>query len=296
MAQMISVAANSIWIVKFGFIITGGEPRDQVELARAAEAAGWDGVFTWDGIHVGDQIETYDPWTLMGAMALATERVRLGAYVSPLSRRRPWKVARETATLDRLSNGRLVLPVGLGAVDDRGITGFGEATDRRTRAERLDEALEILTGLWSGKPFGYAGRHYQFEPVAFRPTPVQRPRIPIWVVGAWPSERSMSRVLRYDGLLPYWLPKTSGLARPETPAQLNEMRDWIAARRSLAGFDIVMEGTTSAADASAAAATVEPWAEAGATWWIESDWSNWDVGAMRRRIGAGPPTMRIGAP
>src|ERR1700693_2689469 len=145
MAHMFSVAVTSIWIVKFGFIITGGEPRDQVELARAAEAAGWDGVFTWDGIHVGDEIETYDPWTLMGAMALATERVRLGAYVSPLSRRRPWKVARETTTLDRLSNGRLVLPVGLGAIDDRGITGFGEAKDRRTRAERLDEALEILT-------------------------------------------------------------------------------------------------------------------------------------------------------
>jgi alkanesulfonate monooxygenase SsuD/methylene tetrahydromethanopterin reductase-like flavin-dependent oxidoreductase (luciferase family) len=275
--------------VKFGFIITGGEPREQVELARAVEAAGWDGVFTWDGIHVGDDIETYDPWTLMGAMALATERVRLGAIVSPLSRRRPWKVARETTTVDRLSNGRLVLPVGLGAIGDRGITGFGEAADRRTRAERLDEALEILTGLWSGEPFGYAGRHYQFEPIVFRPTPVQRPRIPIWVVGAWPSERSMRRVLRYDGLLPYWLPSTSGLARPDTPAQLAEMRDWIAARRSLDGFEIVMDGTTSATDAASAAAGVQPWAEAGVTWWIESDWSSWDPASMRRRIEAGPP-------
>ena len=278
--------------MRFGFIITGGEPREQVELARAAERAGWDGVFTWDGIHVGDDVDTYDPWVLLGAMALATERVRLGAIVSPLSRRRPWKVARETTTVDRLSNGRLVLPVGLGAVDDRGITGFGEAPDRRTRAERLDEALEILTGLWSGEPFGYAGRHYRFEPLAFRPTPVQRPRIPIWVVGAWPSERSMRRVLRYDGLLPYWLAKTSGLARPEGPAQLAEMRDWIGARRSLAGFDIVMDGTTSATDAASAAAVVQPWAEAGATWWIESDWSNFDPTAMRCRIEAGPPVVQ----
>jgi len=276
--------------MKFGFIITGGEAREQVELARAAEAAGWDAVFTWDGIHVGDEVETYDPWALMGAMALATERVRPGAIISPLSRRRPWKVARETTTVDRLSNGRLVLPVGLGAMDDRGITGLGEAPDRRTRAERLDEALEILIGLWSGEPFGYSGRHYQFEPMAFRPTPVQRPRIPIWVVGAWPSQRSMSRVLRYDGLLPYWLPKTTGLARPATPAQLTEMRDWIAARRNLDGFEITMEGSTSATDASSAAAVVQPWAEAGATWWIESDWDNLEVEPMRRRIEAGPPS------
>jgi len=275
--------------VKFGFIITGGEALEQVELARAAEAAGWDGVFTWDGIHVGDEIETYDPWALMGAMALATERVRLGAIISPLSRRRPWKVARETTTVDRLSNGRLLLPVGLGALTDRGITSVGEPVERRTRAELLDEALEILIGLWSGESFGYAGRHYRFEPMAFRPTPVQRPRIPIWVVGAWPSERSMSRVLRYDGLMPYWLATKSGLARPETPAQLAEMRDWVAERRSLDGFDIVMEGSSSATDAEAAAAAVRPWADAGATWWIESDWANFEVGPMRRRVEAGPP-------
>jgi len=275
--------------MKYGFIITGGEAREQVELARAAEAAEWDGVFTWDGIHVGDDLETYDPWALMGAMAMATERVSLGAMLTPPSRRRPWKLARETTTVDRLSNGRLILPVGLGAVDDRGVTALGGAADRKSRAERLDEGLEILVGLWSGEPFGYEGRHYRFEPMAFRPTPVQRPRIPIWVVGAWPSERSMSRVLRYDGLLPYWLAQTTGLARPQEPNQLAEMRDWIGARRSLEGFDIIMEGATSADDAASAAAAVKPWADAGATWWIESDWSNWDPAVMRRRIEAGPP-------
>jgi alkanesulfonate monooxygenase SsuD/methylene tetrahydromethanopterin reductase-like flavin-dependent oxidoreductase (luciferase family) len=275
--------------VKYGFIITGGEAREQVELARAAEAADWDGVFTWDGVHVADDIETYDPWALMGAMAMATERVRLGAMLTPPSRRRPWNLARQTTTVDRLSGGRLILPVGLGAMDDRGVVALGEEADRKARAERLDEALEILIGLWSGEPFGYQGKHYQFEPMAFHPTPMQRPRIPIWVVGAWPSERSMSRVLRYDGLLPYWLAQKTGLARPQEPEQLAEMRNWIGARRSLEGFDIIMEGTTSADDTSAAAAEVQPWAEAGATWWIESDWSNWDVSVMRRRIEAGPP-------
>ena len=277
--------------MRFGFIVTGGGAREQVELARAAEAAGWDGVFTWDGIHVGDDVETYDPWALMSAMAMATERVRLGAILSPLSRRRPWKVARETTTVDRLSNGRLVLPVGLGALDDHGITGFGEAATRRERAERLDEALEILVGLWSGERFGYHGRHDQFEPMAFRPTPVQRPRIPIWVVGAWPSERSMHRVLRYDGWMPYWLSKRGGeeLARPGPAGAAGGSRDWIAGRRSLEGFEIVMEGIDPADDPAAASATARSWADAGATWWIESNWESFDVAAMRRRIEAGPP-------
>jgi alkanesulfonate monooxygenase SsuD/methylene tetrahydromethanopterin reductase-like flavin-dependent oxidoreductase (luciferase family) len=228
---------------------------------------------------------------------MATERVRLGAILTPPSRRRPWNLARQATTVDRLSGGRLILPVGLGAADDRGVVTLGEEADRKTRAERMDEALEILIGLWSGEPFGYQRKHYQFEPMAFRPTPVQQPRIPIWVVGAWPSERSMSRVLRYDGLLPYWLPErgTEGLARPQEPEQLAEMRDWIGARRSLEGFDIIMEGTTSADDAAAAVAEVKPWADAGATWWIESDWSNWDVGVMRRRIEAGPPRVEATA-
>jgi hypothetical protein len=146
--------------------------------------------------------------------------------------------------------------------------------------------------LWSGEPFGFEGRHYAFDPMAFRPTPIQRPRIPIWVVGAWPSEQSMARVLRYDGWLPYWLPKkraTEGLARPDDPSQLREVRDWIAARRSLDGFDIVMEGATPADDPAAARGTVQAWADAGATWWIESDWNTFDLGAQHRRIGAGPP-------
>jgi alkanesulfonate monooxygenase SsuD/methylene tetrahydromethanopterin reductase-like flavin-dependent oxidoreductase (luciferase family) len=281
--------------MRYGVIITGGEALEQVALAREAEAAGWDGVFTWDGIHVSNDIETFDPWALLGAMATATTRVTLGAIISPLSRRRPWKVARETTTIDRLSNGRLVLPVGLGAVDDRGISGIRrppEAASKRERAERLDETLAILEGLWSGEPFGFEGRHYAFDPMAFRPTPIQRPRIPIWVVGAWPSERSMARVLRYDGWLPYWLPKkhaTEGLARPDDPSQLREVRDWIAARRSLDGFDIVMEGATPADDPAAARGTVQAWADAGATWWIESDWNTFDLGAQHRRIGAGPP-------
>lgn len=270
--------------MKYGVIITGGPVAEQIELARTAEVTGWDGVFTWDGIHLGDAFEVHDPWVLMGAFAMATERVRIGAIIQPLARRRPWKVAREAVTLDHVSNGRFVLCVGLGAMDDSGWGRVGEATDRRVRAERLDETLQILTGLWSGEPFGFTGEHYRFEPMAFRPGPIQQPRIPIWVVGVWPSDRSMGRAARYDGLLPNVV--GGGELTPELVA---EMRGWIGERRSLDGFEIVVEGKSSAADASAAAAEARRWADAGATWWIESDWETFDPAEARRRIAAGPP-------
>jgi alkanesulfonate monooxygenase SsuD/methylene tetrahydromethanopterin reductase-like flavin-dependent oxidoreductase (luciferase family) len=165
----------------------------------------------------------------------------------------------------------------------------GEETDRRIRAERLDETLQILTGLWTGEPFGFAGTHYRFEPMAFRPTPVQRPRIPIWVVGSWGSERSMSRAIRYDGLLPH-----AGDAGEFGPSLIAEMREWTAERRSIDDFDIVVEGTTQADDPVTAASEVRRWADAGATWWIESDWETLDPAAARRRIDAGPPDGRTG--
>jgi alkanesulfonate monooxygenase SsuD/methylene tetrahydromethanopterin reductase-like flavin-dependent oxidoreductase (luciferase family) len=277
---------GSIGQVKYGTIITGGPIHEQVALAQAAEKAGWDGVFTWDGIHLGDDVAVFDPWVLMAGFAVATRRVVLGAILMPLARRRPWKVAREAVTLDHLSNGRLVLPVGLGALEDSGFGRVGEPTEPRVRAERLDETLEILEGLWAGEPFGYHGKHYRFEPMAFTPTPIQRPRIPIWVVGAWPSERSMSRTLRYDGVMPYVLP---GSGIHSGPAAIVDMRAWIAERRSLDGFDIVVDGTTSAEDRAAAAEAVRPWREAGATWWIEADWTTFDPARARRRIEAGPP-------
>src|SRR6476661_751323 len=154
--------------MQFGFIATAGDPRTVADLAAEAEAAGWDGVFYYDAIAIGDA-EMYDPWVVMAAMAMRTERVRLGAIVTPPSRRRPWKLARETMTLDRLSNGRLVVPVGLGALDDGAFGNVGEPTDNRIRAELLDESLEIVEGLWTGEPFGFQGRHYRFAPMTFRP-------------------------------------------------------------------------------------------------------------------------------
>jgi len=273
--------------VRYGFIVTKGGPRTVAELAREAEEAGWDGVFYWDGIHVGEGWEIYDPWVVMAAMAMTTERVRIGAVLTPPARRRPWKLARETVTLDHLSGGRLVLPVGLGALDDGGFSKVGEPTDRKVRAGRLDESLEILTGLWSGEPFSYEGEHYEMEEMTFLPRPVQSPRIPIWVVGAWPSERSMRRALRYDGIL------AATVRGGVTPEDVRAMREYVEKNRgSDAAFDIVWEGVTPGDDPGRAASIVRPFAEAGITWWMESMWSppN-EPDDLRARIRQGPPSV-----
>ena len=277
--------------MKYGFIIPGGDIHTVADLAAEAEAAGWDAAFYWDGINIQD-MPMYDPWVTMAAMALRTQRVRLGAIVSPLSRRRPWKLARETVSLDHLSGGRLIVPVGLGALDDGGFGKVGEPTDRKTRAELLDESLAILTGLWSGEPFQYDGKHYHLDTMTFLPKPVQSPRIPIWVVAMWPSERSMQRALRYDGLLPN-ARGADGAPRDVTPDDIREMAAYVAERRNQSTpFDIVMEGETPGDDPAQAAAIVRPFAEAGATWWNESRWGAMsDVELVRTRIQQGPPRI-----
>jgi alkanesulfonate monooxygenase SsuD/methylene tetrahydromethanopterin reductase-like flavin-dependent oxidoreductase (luciferase family) len=268
--------------IKCGIILTAGDPRTLAKLAALAEERGWDGVFTWDGIAI-EAMEAYDPWVVMAAMAMRTERVRLGAIVTPPSRRRPWKLAKETMTLDRLSNGRLILPVGLGALDDAAFGNVGEPVDARTRAELLDESLAILEGLWSGQPFAFTGRHYKFGEMTFQPTPVQQPRIPIWVVGAWPHERSMQRTLRWDGVYA----QAEGADGIRAVADWAE-RQWPAPTRDRP-WDIVAEGRTPADDAAGAASIVAEYMAAGATWWIESDWDAMSVDAVKARIEAGPP-------
>jgi len=164
-------------------------------------------------------------------------------------------------------------------------------TDRRTRAELLDEGLDIITGLWHGQPFSYDGKHYHIKETNFPPPPppIQTPRIPIWVVGAWPRIRSMRRVIRWDGLLPNKL-NAGGSHGTVTPEDLTAMSEWIATNReSDTPFDIVMEGTTPGDQPEKAASMVQPWREAGATWWLEADWSTAEREAIRARIRSGPP-------
>lgn len=274
--------------MRYGFLIPAGGPREVAELAHEVEESGWDGAFYWDGISIGE-MDTYDPWVVMAAMAMRTERVRIGAMLTPPARRRPWKLARETTTLDHLSGGRLVLPVGLGAVDDGGFSKVGEPVDRKTRAQKLDESLEILTGLWSGEPFSYEGEQYRLEEMTFLPRPVQSPRVPIWVVGAWPSEKSMGRALRYDGVLAATVGGGAG-SPGVTPEVIREIKSYVEKAGRAGTFDIVWEGQTPGEDSETAASMVRPYAQAGATWWIEAPWTPPNAPEdLRRRIRQGPP-------
>lgn len=286
--------------MQYGGVFPAVEAAVLGDLAVEAETAGWDGVFVWD------LVWGVDPWISLAVVALRTSRVRFGTMLTPLSRRRPWKVASEVATLDRLSGGRAILPVGLGAVaeDDSEHDWFrqvGEVKDRRTRAQLLDESLDILDGLWRGGPFSYSGKHYTLREVEFSPLPVQRPRVPIWVVGAWGRERSMRRVLRYDGVMPLRMPPGEPF-REMTPEDVREMAGYIAGGRAsgtpgMPGtpFDIVIEGETPGDDPQHAAAHVRPFAEAGATWWLESVWAGPEtrggVEGMRERLRQGPPRV-----
>jgi len=170
--------------MRYGFIIpdmADATTNGIIELASEAEAAGWDAIFFWDGDW------GYSPWITLAAMAVHTEHIRLGTILHPLAWRRPWLFARETASLDQLSNGRLIVSIGLGAVNEqdfaRGRTGFGEPVERSLRAQLLDEGLEVVNRLWSGQAVTFHGQHYQLEDFRMRPTPIQSPRIPIWAVG-----------------------------------------------------------------------------------------------------------------
>jgi hypothetical protein len=277
--------------MQYGFILSDGDISTLLEMAAEAEQAGWDGVFYWDGIFIEGRELMYDPWVVLAAIALRTTRVRIGAILTPLSRRRPWKLARETVSVDHLSHGRLVVPVGLGALDDGGFARVGDVTDRKTRAELLDEGLEILTGLWSGRPFSFQGKHYHLEEMTFTPPPLQRPRIPIWVVGAWPREKSMQRVLRYDGLMPNKL-NPDGSHAEVTPDDIRAMKAYIDQHRTLSTpFAIICEGETPGDDLARAAAQVRPYAEAGGTWWMEARWQARSIDEIRTRITQGPPRI-----
>jgi hypothetical protein len=271
-------------IMKYGFVMPGGDARTAADFAQEVEAAGWDGFFVWEPVW------GVDAWIMLTAAAMRTEKIRLGTMVTPVSRMRPWKLASETATLDNLSGGRVILSVGLGAIDS-GFAAFGEETDRKKRAELLDEGLDILTGLWRGQPFTYEGKHYRIKETRFfpPPPPVQKPRIPIWVVGAWPRMKSMRRVLRYDGLLPNKI-NEKGQIVEFSPDDLREMKAYIDQNRTeTTPFDFVVEGTTP--DPQHAAEKIRPWADAGATWWIESMWEAPNQDAVLARIKQGPPRI-----
>ncbi|WP_350349551.1 LLM class flavin-dependent oxidoreductase [Agromyces sp. G08B096] len=286
--------------MEYGLIYTGTDPDLAVEFAALAERHGWDGFFVWEGIWATD------PWATLAAAAMVTERIRLGTMLTPVPRRRPWELAGQTMTVDRLSKGRVILSAGLGVPEsvEQRFWIFESDPGRRERAELLDESLDLLEHLWRAEPFEYDGAHYRAQRTdEMLPLPtIQQPRIPTWVVGVWPRPKSMRRVARADGWIPNYAPPGTEItaeAPGYTPEVAAEAIAWIRREREAAGlgdrpFAITQEGTTSATDAEAAAATVRPWAEAGVTWWLESDWSippERIEAVTRERIEAGPPRL-----
>src|SRR5271167_3108124 len=207
------------------------------DLAVKAEARGWDGCFLWDVLCPSDAEwsgPAVDSWVALGVIATRTKRIRLGTMVTPMSRRRPWKLARETLTIDQLSRGRLVLGVGLGDPSDLA----GETLDARIRAEMLDEGLEILQRLWTGQSVTHSGKHYQFDSPGFLPSAFQTPRIPIWVGGSWPRRQPLRRAVQWDGYFP--AASDASLA----PSTYREIADEIKTLRgNTLPFDLVV-GTT----------------------------------------------------
>ena len=269
------------------------DPRRLVELAREAEAAGWDGFFVCDHLTAswdGRPQPIADPWIALSAIALATERVLIGPMVAALPRRRPWQLASETVTLDHLSGGRLVLGVGLGTLDSQNFAPFDEEPDLAARGRMLDESLEVLTGLWRGQPLTHEGERYHVRAATFLPTPHGRARPPIWVAGSWPHRRPFRRAARWDGVFVDVEGVDWMRDQMMSPADLRAAVDYTLAHRSSAEpFEVVIGGH-SPANRAEAADRLAPYVEAGLTWWVEGVHPAFgSVEELRARVRQGPP-------
>jgi alkanesulfonate monooxygenase SsuD/methylene tetrahydromethanopterin reductase-like flavin-dependent oxidoreductase (luciferase family) len=246
---------HAIDVAPFGEL---ADPRVLAELAIAAEEHGWDGFFVWDHVLYRAPVRAVaDPWVALAAVACATSTLRIGPLITPMSRRRVHKVARETVTLDLLSSGRLTFGVGLGSARNGELEPFGEVADPRERARLLDQGLSDLVRYWAGE---------------FQPVPLQQPRIPVWVAAEWPHRRPVQRALRWEGLFPTGLPGPAALA--ELVGEVQESRP--------AGdpFDVIV-GIPPGDD-------VEPWARAGATWTVTDFGMQPPRAQVRAVIDAGP--------
>lgn len=278
-------------------------PRVMAERAKDAEAAGWDGFFLWDHLLFGTT-PVVDPWIALAAISMKTERIRLGTVVTPLPRRRPSKLIRETVSIDHLSGGRLTLGVGIG-------NGpweweyLGEEPNQRVRGDMLDEFLDVLESAWSGQPFRHEGEHYTIMgdlpegKAQFLPAPLQQPRIPIWVGGIWPNKRPFRRSARFDGVVP--MKAGLDLGEMMTPSDLEEIVEYVKSyRTSDAPFDVVISGHTDGENLDEDSAKVRSYEEVGATWWLETidaysfGWrweGDWPIETMNERIVRGPPNI-----
>lgn len=272
--------------MKFGIdICTLGEdrsdPRVAVELAVLAEDAGWDAVFVWDHLAFAWGVPSADAWVTLAAIAQATQRIRIGTAVAVLPRHRPASLAATIASLDLVSDGRFVLGAGLGGVDVE-FSAFGDPADSRVRAARLDESLDVMTALWSGKAVHHHGEHYAVDGVTLAPTPLQRPRVPVWIGGG--SRPALRRAARWDG----WLAGGDDQEGRMTmsPEQLAGHLAYIRQHRATdEPFEVGLTG----ASEPGSQAVFRSYAEAGVTLWLEHlhDYRGTRAELMAR-ITAGP--------
>jgi len=232
-----------------------------------------------------------DPWVALAAAATTTERIRLFTGVTPIPRRAPWKLAREAVSLDHLSGGRFGLGVGIGWPTDPEFTRFDGPADLRTRADMLDEGLEILEGLWGGAPFEFSGDHYTVHKSHFMPKPVQAPRIPIWVAGMWPNRRPFRRAARYEGVMPIFLDEAGDFTAP-SPDLIAEVVAYVKSHgASDSPFDVSVTAM-SLTDGNGGQFDIQAFADAGATWWLEQ-WNpdGPDHEIWLERVLTGPPAL-----
>lgn len=278
------------YMINIGAAGPGRDPRTMAELAALAENSGWDALLLEDYIsYPSDQVvATYDPWVCLAAMAVATTRLRLGTLVTPISRRRPWKLASEAVTLDHLSGGRVILSVGAGDGREPSFTATAEPTDPHVLAERLDEGVALLAALWRGEAVSFQGTHYQVDGLRLWPPPVQQPRIPLWVGGNWFVAGVRRRLVRWDGCCVYRGTPGTASHQPMTADDVHALVAWIAQERgTLEGFDVCIGGFERGPDTERERAYVRSVAEVGATWcqeWVPLG----ELERTREAISRGP--------
>lgn len=259
------------------------EPRRVSALARSAEDAGWDGLFLWDHILAEPGMPVADSWITMAAIAAATSRIWLGAFVTPLSRRRPWVLARQIATLDRLSEGRLVVGIGLGDDGWREFSSFNEVTEPSERGQVLDEALELLQRLLAGEPVHYSGEHYAVESTEFLPRAVQQP-VPIWAAVRWPNRKPLARAARLNGCFPIF--PAAGPPRLPDPADVRAIREQLARLGTGPGYDLVVRS----AGLTERREEIAELEQAGVTWTLAGFGPGQPAAQVEAVVFAGPPS------
>jgi alkanesulfonate monooxygenase SsuD/methylene tetrahydromethanopterin reductase-like flavin-dependent oxidoreductase (luciferase family) len=266
------------------------DPARVVDLARHAEEAGWDGLFVWDHVYGGEGVPVGDAFVALAAVAASTTRLRLGPLVTPLTRRRPWVVARQTTSLDYLSRGRLIFGTGLGDEGWHGeLSAFAErAQEEEERVALLDESLAILLQFWSGEPVRHDGEWLHVDSAAFLPSPFQKPRIRVWVSARWPRKTPLRRAALVDGILPIFTEEDHMKAVAD-PVEVRKIREEVIRCGAPPEHDLVLRGVLGPAWTADACSRLRVLENAGATWWLESFERDEAPPSVFERVRAGPP-------